>query len=52
MSTEQTPDCRRCTNAHNGVNGRYCKPLRRYVEHSPRPLCLPAGAEITNHPKP
>lgn len=45
MTQAAPPDCRRCPNAHNGVNGRYCKLLRHYVEHSRRPPCLTPPAQ-------
>lgn len=28
-----------CSNAYNGINGRMCNELRRYVEHIKEPLC-------------
>lgn len=28
------PECRRCPDSHRSINGRYCHPLGRYVEHN------------------
>lgn len=33
------PVCQSCPLAHNGINGRYCKKLSRYVEHNAQPPC-------------
>lgn len=33
------PKCKICSEAHNGLNGRYCLRLKRYVEHSAAPPC-------------
>lgn len=31
--------CATCPAAHNGINGRYCHRLSRYVEHDKEPKC-------------
>ncbi len=31
--------CRHCPEAHDGLNGRYCNVLRRYVEYDRLPKC-------------
>lgn len=31
--------CKRCSFAHNAINGRYCDELQRYVEHAETPAC-------------
>lgn len=31
--------CDKCEQAHNGLNGRYCNKLKRYVEHSKTKQC-------------
>ncbi len=31
--------CALCAEAHESLNGRYCRRLRRYVEHREAPLC-------------
>ena len=28
-----------CALAHNAINGRYCNPLKQYVEHASVPPC-------------
>ena len=35
--------CHRCPLAHNGINGRYCEALKRYVEHDKVPPCTPGN---------
>jgi hypothetical protein len=39
MANGTNEQCAQCELAYNGINGRYCKILRRYVEHAPAPLC-------------
>ena len=34
-------ECMVCVNAFNGINGRFCHKLRRYVKHEPTPPCHP-----------
>ncbi len=34
--------CLQCGSAHEGINGRYCRLLGRYVEHG-QPADCPAG---------
>ena len=31
--------CRTCANAHNAINGRYCRLIKDYVEYKPNPPC-------------
>lgn len=31
--------CKTCSDAHNGINGRYCEVLKRYVEHIELQAC-------------
>ncbi len=31
--------CAHCDKAHNGLNGRYCRLLKRYVEYEKYPPC-------------
>lgn len=39
MRHHANPYCETCHLAHNGLNGRYCEQLRRYVEHEKEPRC-------------
>lgn len=39
MKHSANPHCANCGAAHNGINGRYCPVLRRYVEHDKEPKC-------------
>ncbi len=39
MTNHTNSQCAACANAHNGINGRYCRKLGRYVEHSGAPRC-------------
>lgn len=39
MKAHVNPLCAACPRAHNGINGRYCEQLRRYVEHDTHPRC-------------
>lgn len=32
--------CKSCANAHNGINGRYCKLFNKYVEYIHSPICI------------
>nr|DAW13525.1 MAG TPA: hypothetical protein [Caudoviricetes sp.] len=32
--------CKFCSNAHNGINGCYCKLFNKYVEHMHSPICI------------
>lgn len=45
--TNTNPTCAQCQDAHNGVSGRYCKLLKRYVEYAPEPIC--EKHKTTNH---
>lgn len=31
--------CRNCNDAHNGINGRHCNKLDRYVDYNITPPC-------------
>lgn len=31
--------CKTCADAHNGINGRYCEVLKRYVEQNESKAC-------------
>lgn len=31
--------CKTCANAHNAINGRYCRLMNDYVEYKPNPPC-------------
>lgn len=33
------PFCSSCPTAHNGINGRYCHIIRRFVEYDITPPC-------------
>jgi hypothetical protein len=39
MATYTNKKCLACTKAYNGINGRFCPVLRRYVEYAKSPLC-------------
>lgn len=39
MASHANPTCAKCTTAHNGLNGRFCKLLKIYVERSSNPPC-------------
>lgn len=39
MRHATNPRCAACPTAHDGINGRYCHVLKRYVEHDPEPRC-------------
>lgn len=39
MTTRTNPTCQKCKKAHNGINGRYCDELHRYVEYDKFPPC-------------
>lgn len=34
------PKCRTCPTAHDSLNGRYCRLLRRYVEYATQAPCI------------
>ena len=31
--------CRKCIDAHNAINGRWCKVIKDYVEYASSPPC-------------
>lgn len=39
MASHTNPICAVCPTAFNGLNGRYCSRLQRYVEHTTIPVC-------------
>lgn len=39
MTTRSNPYCTTCLNAHNGLNGRFCNVLGKYVEYDKTPKC-------------
>jgi hypothetical protein len=39
MATHCNTTCAICVTAHNGINGRYCDILGRYVEYDKEPPC-------------
>lgn len=39
MKTKTNQYCADCPRAHNGLNGRYCEQLERYVEFDKWPAC-------------
>ena len=39
MSSHTNPKCAVCAQAFNGLNGRYCRVLKQYVEYATEPLC-------------
>lgn len=39
MTTHTNGRCAVCSEAYNAINGRYCRPLGRYVEHHAVPQC-------------
>ena len=39
MKTNTNAICAACRKAHWGLNGRYCRQLKMYVEHRGTPLC-------------
>ena len=39
--TTTNDECLVCVNAFNGINGRFCHKLGRYVEHAQEPPCQP-----------
>lgn len=40
--TRTNDECAVCINAFDGINGRYCHKLHRYVEHAATPPCQPS----------
>ena len=45
MSSHTNPECAVCKEAFNGLNGRYCNRLKKYVEYAAQPLCKPKKNE-------
>lgn len=39
--SETNDECQVCINAFNGINGRFCCKLHRYVEYAVVPPCQP-----------
>lgn len=39
ITTRTNLTCAACKLAHNGINGRYCNLLGRYVEYDTQPPC-------------
>lgn len=39
MKSNTNTTCAVCDRAHNGLNGRYCDVLKRYVEYEKSPIC-------------
>lgn len=39
MSNQTNPQCATCEKAYNGLNGRFCNVLKKYVEYAAKPLC-------------
>lgn len=37
--TKTNKYCAACAKAYNGINGRYCNLLHRYVEYDKEPAC-------------
>ena len=40
MASHPNPICAKCPKAHNSLNGRYCRQLKRYVQYTDKPQCL------------
>lgn len=42
------PQCAACPQAHNSINGRYCRIIKRYVEYDRVPPCMKSKNKIAN----